>query len=224
LGRIAAFRSVSGDSAKIDVLELPLPPAAVDAGMLASAASAAKRSGLKLFCELTYPFDADWETSMLAAFNVIAAFNAASPTKIGIKLRTGGVAADAFPSARQVAVVLAGCRERDLALKFTAGLHHPVRMYRDEVKTIMHGFLNVFVAGLLLHAHKLDAETAEQIVADDHPDHFVFTEEGLGWHELVVPIGLVHDLRGRALVSYGSCSFDEPREELKQLKCTEQRS
>ena len=63
-----------------------------------------------------------------------------------------------FPSPEQVAFVMAACRDRNLPLKFTAGLHHPVRMYRDEVQTKMYGFLNIFVAGMLAHTQNLDQE------------------------------------------------------------------
>ena len=77
---------------------------------------------------------------------------------IGVKLRTGGIKAEMFPSPEQVAFVIAACRGRNLPLKFTAGLHHPVRMYRDEVETKMYGFLNIFLAGMLALFQNLDCK------------------------------------------------------------------
>ena len=67
--------------------------------------------------------------------------NADAPT-FGYKLRTGGVTADAFPDSMQVGHALVSAAAQQLPIKFTAGLHHPVRQFRDEVKTKMHGFLN----------------------------------------------------------------------------------
>jgi len=60
----------------------------------------------------------------------------------GYKLHTGGVKAEAFTSA-QIAKALVLPAEHQVPIKFTAGLHHPLRQWRDEVQTKMHGFLNV---------------------------------------------------------------------------------
>ncbi|HET8796166.1 MAG TPA: hypothetical protein VFO89_00655, partial [Thermoanaerobaculia bacterium] len=72
------------------------------------------------------------------------------------KIRTGGVTADAFPSPQTIARFLRACRERGVAFKATAGLHHPLRCVRpltyepDAPTGTMHGFLNVFLAAAML--------------------------------------------------------------------------
>ena len=43
------------------------------------------------------------------------------------KVRTGGVTADLFPPARDLARFLEACAAEDVAFKATAGLHHAVR-------------------------------------------------------------------------------------------------
>ena len=48
-------------------------------------------------------------------------------TRYRAKLRTGGVRAELFPSAAELAATLHACVARDVAFKCTAGLHHAVR-------------------------------------------------------------------------------------------------
>src|SRR5260370_3294923 len=78
----------------------------------------------------------------------------------GYKLRTGGVTADAFPTSAQIASALVTPATHQLPIKFTAGLHHPLRQYRDEVRTKMHGFLNVLGAAVLAAEHRWNAHQA----------------------------------------------------------------
>src|SRR5439155_23923759 len=76
----------------------------------------------------------------------------------GYKLRCGGLHASTFPSIEQVAHVITACRDAGVPLKFTAGLHHPLRHYDSAVQTHVHGFLNAFGAGVLAHARKLSED------------------------------------------------------------------
>lgn len=224
LDRIQLFRNQFQEAAGIDVLEWPMPPIPIQSRLLAAIGREASIFGLRTFCELTYAFDSNWETKMLEALDHIATFNTVSEAKIGVKLRTGGVTADAFPLPSQIAFVLEACRDRTIPMKFTAGLHHPVRMYRPEVNAKMHGFLNVFFAGMLAHVHKLDRKSIAEIIEDENPDNFTFTAEGLHWRNLSMTSAEIHSSRNRALCAYGSCSLDEPREEMRQLQILEQRS
>ena len=72
------------------------------------------------------------------------------------KMRTGGVTAEAFPTAAQVLRFLRACTEARVPFKATAGLHHPLRAeYRltyapDSPRGTMFGFLNVFLTAVLL--------------------------------------------------------------------------
>lgn len=217
--QMALFREMYGEKAQMDVFELPLPPVVIETALLNGIAAKAARQEVRMYCEMTYALNAEWESHMLKALDAISAHNASGSGewKLGVKLRTGGVTASAFPSPRQVAVVLAGCRDRKLPLKFTAGLHHPVRMYRSEVSAKMHGFLNVFVAGLLAYVHGLDVGTIEDMLSDEKADHFYFAEHNLGWQGYSVSVDEVMALRKNALFSYGSCSFEEPCNELREL-------
>ena len=72
------------------------------------------------------------------------------------KVRTGGLTADRFPSPASLASLLAACAHRGLPLKATAGLHHAMHgAYRLTYESgsptgLMHGFLNLLVAALIL--------------------------------------------------------------------------
>lgn len=133
------------------------------------------------------------------------------------KLRCGGVEAEHFPSVEQIAFVLIKAREYNVALKCTAGLHHPLRHYAESVQTKMHGFLNVYGAGLLGYAHNLSQDELEQIINDEDAEQFAFTDAAFSWKEYSIPTSEIATLRETALLSYGSCSFDEPIEDLKKL-------
>lgn len=136
----------------------------------------------------------------------------------GFKLRTGGVEASAFPSPEQIAYVINTCYENQLPLKFTAGLHHPIRHYNDSVKTKMHGFLNVFGAGVLLYGNDLIEQDLIDILSDEDSDNFKFDDNNFRWKEFKSPIKVIENARKNFVISYGSCSFDEPREDLVSVK------
>ncbi|WP_051591085.1 hypothetical protein [Bacillus sp. UNC438CL73TsuS30] len=136
---------------------------------------------------------------------------------IGVKFRMGGITANLFPSADRAAYVIHECKKLGLSLKFTAGLHHPVRQYRKEVTTFMHGFVNVFTASIMAYCLSISEETIEEILLDDNPDHFTFTSNELSWRNLAVSSKEINTARNVFSLSYGSCSFVEPREELGEL-------
>ena len=141
--------------------------------------------------------------------------NADSPT-FGYKLRTGGVTSDAFPTSAQIAQALVTPVTHQVPIKFTAGLHHPLRMFRDEVQTKMHGFLNVFGAAVLAAEYKWDSRQTALMLEDENAHSFSFTDEFFAWREWKIEVKRLRDRR-KFVTSFGSCSFDEPREDLRAL-------
>ena len=133
---------------------------------------------------------------------------------IGFKLRTGGVTADAFPTSAQIARALVAAAKHRVPIKFTAGLHHPVRMFRDEVKTKMHGFLNVLGAAVLAAEHNWDEKQTEAMLEDEDTSSFSFAADSFAWRESKITTAQIK-ARRKFLTSFGSCSFDEPREDLR---------
>ena len=134
----------------------------------------------------------------------------------GFKLRTGGVTPDAFPTSAQIARALVVPATHQVPIKFTAGLHHPLRQYREEVQTRMHGFLNVLGAAILAAEHKWNEKQTATMLEDENLKSFSFGDEFFAWREWKIDI---KRLKGRRkfVTSFGSCSFDEPREDLRML-------
>jgi hypothetical protein len=136
---------------------------------------------------------------------------------IGYKLRCGGEEPSAFPSPEVVARCLRQCLDANVPFKATAGLHHPLRRFDGALQTHMHGFVNLFGAGVLAGARGLNADQIQEILIDEDPSHFVFSDDQFSWKNWSVSTGDITSLRQKALLSFGSCSFNEPRDDLRAL-------
>jgi len=206
----AAIRSLSRHNVDLILmshLEM-LMPDKVDVASLKEAKSIL--GDLPVFWEAP-PDRAEQTIALLAEVN-----SDADSATFGYKLRTGGVTADAFPTSQQIAKALVTPATHQLPIKFTAGLHHPLRQYREEVQTKMHGFLNVFGAAVLAAEHRWDANQTAIMLEDENVGSFSFTDDFFAWREWRIDIKRLQ-YRRRFVVSFGSCSFDEPREDLRRL-------
>jgi hypothetical protein len=101
-------------------------------------------------------------------------------------------------------------------IKFTAGLHHPVRIFHESVQTKMHGFLNVLGAGVLALEHDWTEKQIAEMLEDEDASSFSFAEDSFAWRQWKVATERVA-LHRELVTSLGSCSFDEPREDLRAL-------
>jgi len=148
---------------------------------------------------------------------LIAGYNSDKDmAKFGYKLRTGGVTADAFPIPAQIASALVTAATHQLPIKFTAGLHHPIRQFRDAVKTKMHGFLNVLGAAVLAPEHQWHADQTVMMLEDEDPRSFSFTDDFFMWRDWKIDVERLQ-YRRKFVRSFGSCSLDEPRNDLRAL-------
>jgi hypothetical protein len=205
---IATFES-RFEIASIEQLEMPLP-GEINAELFKAIRERLAYSDLKTFWE------AKADASELVT-ELLSENNAANAgRKLGFKLRTGGVTAEAFPSSKQIAMALMAAGTRGVPIKFTAGLHHPVRLFHDSVQTKMHGFLNVLGAGVLALAHDWRQSEVIQMLDDEDAGSFSFTEGFFAWREWRISTEAIAGSR-ELVTSFGSCSFDEPREDLRAL-------
>jgi hypothetical protein len=174
-------------------------------------------ANLPIFFEL--PLTEDWQKNMTAFAGILFCARASknSYASGGLKIRCGGMEPSAFPSRDQVASIITTCRDKGLPLKATAGLHHPMRHFDPEVQVHMHGFLNVFIAGVLTFANRRTEKEVQAIIEDEDPKDFVFDEEGLRWKTYRAKTAQIEKARKEFITSFGSCSFDEPRDDLRGL-------
>ncbi|NDK92071.1 hypothetical protein GYA93_21220 [Gordonia desulfuricans] len=125
-------------------------------------------------------------------------------TDIGLKARTGGLVAEAFPTVDDVADVLTVAAAARRPFKLTAGLHRAVRYVDESTGFAHHGFLNIAVATDAAIAGA-DTSAVAQILAGSDGNVLAqrFREIGGGWRAL--------------FESFGTCSIAEPLETLADL-------
>ncbi len=214
LADIHAFQETH-KSAVLNMVETTLPASAFAGqsshGLVNEAADLFNRNGLTVFFEIAA--GDEWQTR---AEKLIRALRKIKDKHVGFKLRTGGVTADAFPSTRQIAWAIASVCDAGVPMKCTAGLHHPIRHYNESVRTKMHGFLNVFSAGVLAVTNSLNPQEIHAILEDEDAASFVFDETGFSWKNLRVTNSEILNAR-IYMTSFGSCSFDEPRDDLRKM-------
>ena len=147
----------------------------------------------------------------------------AGESGVGAKVRTGGVTPEAFPTGEQLARFIVACAAAAAPFKATAGLHHPIRgpfplTYEPgAARCAMFGFLNVLLAAALAFTDRLNAGETLRILEETSRDAFGFDERGV----IVRGRRLENDRLSRAreafILSFGSCSFDEPVADLQAL-------
>jgi hypothetical protein len=138
------------------------------------------------------------------------------------KVRTGGLTPESIPLAEDLADFLCRAAERRLAFKATAGLHHPVRSDRpltyapDAPRGVMHGFVNVFWAAAFAW-HGADRATVLNVLNETDPGAFQFRHDQALWQDRRLATEQIAEARREFAHSFGSCSFEEPIEDLRKL-------
>lgn len=138
------------------------------------------------------------------------------------KIRTGGTTPDAFPSSQQVLDFMIACKREGIAFKATAGLHHPTRgSYRltyeqGAASGTMYGFLNVFIAATLLQSGE-SGTTALAALEESDPRAFSVSDDAVTWRTHRIDASRLRAARSAFAISFGSCSFREPVDELTRL-------
>jgi hypothetical protein len=128
---------------------------------------------------------------------LVAGLDAVAGSGARAKVRCGGLTPEDVPGCDWLAAVLAGCAERGITVKATAGLHHAFRSTGPDGPR--HGLVNLLAAAAAAHGGA-DTATLSEILA----------VEGDGTPALVERVGGAREV----LASVGTCSIDETVEGL----------
>lgn len=166
-------------------------------------ASGALDDEVPVYVEPPRLYGAEPTASWLAALDEVAAVDHR------LKLRTGGLDAEAFPSGEELATCIGAALDRELRFKCTAGLHKAVRHRDPGTGFEHHGFLNVLLA---TRASLDGASIADVAAVLDETDAVRLTGQA-------TPEAL--QSARRWFTSFGSCSIEEPLHDLVELGLVE---
>jgi hypothetical protein len=205
LSRIAEFNQKRAGAAIIDAIE-------IKAARQADVEDAMRLTPAKITPYFEIPIGDD-PTELIKSI---------AETEARAKVRTGGVTADAFPSTFNLARFVKICAEEDVPFKATAGLHHPLRSINrltyapDSASSMMHGFLNVFLAAAFAQSG-MDVDRLVELLEEQSPEAFQFDGGGVTWRDEMIVRGQLRNSRNLLAIAFGSCSFEEPIDDLKKL-------
>ena len=143
--------------------------------------------------------------------------------KQNAKIRTGGVTPEAFPSVREIIRFVQTCLAANVPFKATAGLHHPLRCFKpltyqpDAPSGTMNGFLNMFLMTGFARAG-FKANLLQELLEDESGGSFEFEKNGVRWRkDYFLTNAQLYNLRQKSIISFGSCSFEEPVADLQEI-------
>jgi hypothetical protein len=80
----------------------------------------------------------------------------------------------------------------------------------------MFGFLNIFMAAAFAR-QGADPKILRQVLEDGEATAFRFTRTGAAWSDRRVETEDIAAMRGDLGISFGSCSFTEPMDDLRSM-------
>jgi hypothetical protein len=190
----AALRTAEGfPRLRIGAVELPIGAAELPAAL--DELGGAARSGLDVFAEIPV---AEVTAELAAALHGAG---------LGLKLRTGGAAAETFPVAAELAAAIEAAVAGGVRFKCTAGLHNAVAHDDPVTGWSHHGFLNILLA---VHAAQAGGIPPAELLA---------SRDGSALAEQASTLSPAEVAAVRAqFASIGSCSIVEPLTDLTDLK------
>jgi hypothetical protein len=139
--------------------------------------------------------DGAWTQTLAAGLPALGRY------ALSAKVRCGGVVIEAFPTPSELASFIEAAAREQVPFKATAGLHHPVRHLHERTGFTMHGFLNLLAAAALAQRGASFAEI-ERTIASENAAQFA---------------GEITAAARELFTGYGSCSFEEPVEDLRAM-------
>ncbi len=209
LASLEAFNREHTGRASVEAIEVK-PDSIEDIERIAQAFTA-----FEVFYELPHAGDQQDLQAMMAAVRSSGGRG---------KIRTGGIVPELIPPVSQVAGFLEAACLAKLPFKATAGLHHPMRgrypltYEAASVEDDMHGFLNLFLAAAFLFHGHLDLRDLKEMLAERSPGAIEASLSGFSWRGHRLSADELVSAREGFAMSYGSCSFQEPLDDLHALE------
>ncbi|MFG3577081.1 hypothetical protein [Micromonospora chersina] len=199
VGRLEATLAEADPRLTVRQVEAPVAKRGEDPqpGLADLVKLAERLGGTTVYAEIPLTF------GLMGALDALAEARAGG-LPVAAKFRTGGLAAELFPTPVELAAVICACRDRELPFKLTAGLHHAIRHRDPETGFTHHGFVNV-LAATLAATEGAEVDGVAELLAATDPLR-------------VVELARSHREAERPLwVGYGSCSISEPLTDLIRL-------
>ncbi|MFI6823563.1 hypothetical protein ACIBJE_21865 [Micromonospora sp. NPDC050187] len=199
LDRLGAARAAADPRLRVRQVEAAVARRGEDPlpGLAELTALAAGHPDLDVYAEIPLAW------GLMNALDQLAEQRSAG-ARIAAKFRTGGLAAELFPTPGELATVVCACRDRKLPFKLTAGLHHATRHLDPETGFTHHGFVNVLAAVGAAAEGAGVKEVAEVLTRTDPRPLLQQVEPG-------------RDEARPLWVGFGSCSVQEPLTDLIRL-------
>jgi hypothetical protein len=215
--RLAAAQATAGADARLQIAALEVPLPALRSlrdtydGAIGQYAALASATGVRDVPAYIEPFrDGRWRDALPATMTVLARH------RLGAKVRCGGATAESFPSTEELAAFVQSAVAANVPFKATAGLHHPVRHADAATGFVMHGFLNIIAATLVARAGD-PGPAIEAALEEEDGGAFRFDEDAFAWRDRRFDAAAIAAAREAAFLGYGSCSVDEPVEDLASM-------
>jgi hypothetical protein len=162
-------------------------------------------------------FEIPWNSNLEIYLDVLRS------TKAAAKIRTGGITPESFPHSTQICRSILAFARTKIPFKATAGLHHPLpgkyplTYESNSASAPMHGFLNVALLAALAYGEKVTESEGIELLAESSATSFQWHEDGIAWRDRYLHISDLAASRRYFFRSFGSCSFQEPIDDLKQM-------
>ena len=129
----------------------------------------------------------------------------------------GGMTPELYPQVGDVAAFIVHAAAAGVPFKATAGMHHPLPNDNPDVPARQLGFLNVFLAAALAHHAGLDAAAVQAVLETSDPDAFEFDGAMVHVAGHALTAVQLEESRLSFCLSFGSCSLEEPWNDLHAL-------
>lgn len=158
-------------------------------------------------------FDCDWKQNIENVSKALTQWleeNEELDLIPGLKFRTGG---NYVPSSVQLAQAILSTTSHGLRFKATQGLHHALSHGQDF------GFVNLFAALCFAQGYgpqEFGLSQIEECLLDSKKESFDFKKESFSWNNFSMTNEEIEVARRSHGATFGSCSLDEPDEDLEK--------